>query len=71
MPKRRVFTGRVVPVTNLIFIPPVVASELKTAAKKGQGTEFFKKFRLGDLIVFRQPKVCYDEGLRILNECRH
>jgi hypothetical protein len=73
MPRPKTFRGsaRFAPVSNLVIIPPVVSSELREAAKKGEGTEFFQKFHLGDFIMFYgQPKVAYDEGLRILNECR-
>ena len=59
---------RIVPISSLVFIPPVIPIELRDAAKKGQGTEYFQKFRLGDLILaFGLPKVAYDEGLKILN----
>jgi hypothetical protein len=62
---------RIVPISNLVLIPPVIPSELRAAAKKGQGTSYFQRFQLGDLIAFNLPKVAYDQGLRILNECRN
>jgi hypothetical protein len=64
--------GHLIPISSLVLIPPVIKKELQDAARRGEGTPFFRKFRLGDLIlVFGQPKLAYDEGLRILNECRN
>jgi hypothetical protein len=73
LPKKKLYseTEKSVAVVGYIKIPPVKSKELIRAARLGNGTEYFQNFHFGDLIVWGQPRVAYQEGIRILNECRN
>jgi hypothetical protein len=62
---------KLIPMTNSLLSPPVTADKLIDAANNGEGTKFFQDFNLGALISLGQPQLAYNEGIRILNECRN